>query len=54
MATETSESAGISPLRRLRAMTLLVALVIGLGAVAAAIIGVLLVATVSLLNHALG
>lgn len=54
MATDTSGDGGISVLRRLRSTTLLVALVVALGALSAAIIGVLIVSLVSLLDHALG
>lgn len=54
MAVETTEGDEISTLHRLRSTALLVALVVALGAVGAAIVGVLIVSTVSLLNRALG
>lgn len=54
MARETSEDDRVSTLRRLRSTVLLMVLVVGLGAVSAAIIGVLIVSLSSLLNHALG
>lgn len=54
MARETSEDDGVSTLHRLRSTALLVVLVVGLGAVSAAIVGVLIVSVISLLNHALG
>lgn len=54
MAAEISEDGGMSVLRRLRSTALLLFLIVALGAIVAASIGVLLVTSISLLNHALG